>query len=149
VTRSSGLSIAPARLGHIDLEVRDIARSLRFYDRFLPALGFRRVARGKNFLVYGKGRVHFEIVASPSPRVVRRPPKIPSQRGMVVHDHIAFRVPSLRGLRELERRIVRTGLKPLWRVDDFHGERPGFDSAVWVDPDNVVWELSRYLPSRG
>jgi catechol 2,3-dioxygenase-like lactoylglutathione lyase family enzyme len=50
-------------LDHIGLEVADLARSARFYDAVMFALGGRRVVSGEHAIAYGRNGPELWIVA--------------------------------------------------------------------------------------
>lgn len=50
-------------IDHVGLEVADLARSARFYDAVLRALGARRVYEGEAAIAYGRAEAGLWIVA--------------------------------------------------------------------------------------
>jgi catechol 2,3-dioxygenase-like lactoylglutathione lyase family enzyme len=125
-------------LKHISLEVSDIARTEWFYDRFLGRLGFRRFVRDAGYLGYTDGQLTLWFVAGRSPRVHRKPPTGDEE---VVADHLAFEVGSPTSVQELEAELAKADIYPFFRGEEHPEFRPGYFSAVWTDPDQVVLEV--------
>lgn len=132
------------RLGHVSLEVTSVARARRFYDRFLPVLGFRRLPiLDAAWLGYRKGRVTLWMTPSRPTRTTRRTPRLPSDgRNDPISDHLGFHVPSVRQVREIERELRRQGLEPVYAFDKQATRGPSwYVSSAWADPDNNVLEI--------
>lgn len=132
------------RLGHVNLEVTRLATARRFYDRFLPVLGFRRVPRtGPVWLGYRKGSVTLWITVSRPRRTVRRPPRVPTDGATdPISDHLGFWVPSTHRLEEIERRLRGKGLRPVYPLDRVATRgSTWYISSAWRDPDENVLEL--------
>jgi len=125
-------------LKHVSLEVTDVARSEWFYDRFLGRLGFRRFVRDAGYLGYTDGTVTVWFVAARTPRVHRKPPTGDEE---VVADHLAFEVGSADAVRAFEQELAKSDLVPYFRGEERPEFRPGYFSAIWTDPDQVVLEV--------
>ena len=131
------------RLGHVNLEVTNLVRARRFYDRFLSVLGFLRIPPDDpNWLGYRKEKTTIWITVGRPPRVTRKPPHVPTD-GVKdpISDHIAFVTPSAKRVEDLEGGLRRRGFRPVYST---HRERMGsswYTSNAWKDPDNNVLEI--------
>ena len=97
--------------GHVNIEVTNLVKARRFYDGFLPVLGFKRVAPEDLFwLGYRKGRTTVWITASHPKRVARTTPHVPTD-GLEdpISDHWGSVPPRQRGFRISRRRSVVGG----------------------------------------
>lgn len=132
------------RLGHVNIEVTDLARARRFYDRFMPVLGFVRMSPSDRFwLGYRKGRVALWITVSRPRRVTRRSPHIPTD-GVKdpISDHIAFHAPSSQRVFDLESALRRKGFRPVYSTSKQQAHGPSwYTSNAWSDPDKNVLEI--------
>lgn len=129
---------ARAELHHISLEIRDTAATQWFYDRFLGQLGFRRFASEPTYLAYTDGTLTFWLMCPRNPRIRREPPNPEDE---VVPEHLAFRVGSRDEVSRIEAELQRQGVYPLFRAEEHPEFRPGYFSASWVDPDQMVLEV--------
>jgi len=130
--------VGGAVLKHVSLEVADMARTEWFHDRFLGRLGFKRFVRDANYLGYTNGDLTLWFLRSRSPRVRRSPPKGDEE---VVADHLAFEVGSPQEVQALEAALDKEELYPFFRGEEHPEFRPGYFSAIWTDPDQVVLEV--------
>ena len=131
------------RLGHVNLEVTDFRRARRFYDRFLPVLGFLRVPPDDPYwLGYRKGRTTLWITVSHPRRVVRGTPHVPTD-GVKdpISDHIAFAAPSSKRVRQIEVALRLRGFRPVYPTAKQKTQGGWYTSNAWNDPDNNVLEI--------
>jgi catechol 2,3-dioxygenase-like lactoylglutathione lyase family enzyme len=132
------------RLGHVNIEVTSLARARRFYDRFLPVLGFTSVRPSDPaWLGYRKGRVAVWITVSHPKRVTRQSPHVPTD-GVEdpISDHIGFRAPSAKRVADVEAALLRRGFQPVYLTDKQPTHGPAwYTSNAWKDPDNNVLEI--------
>lgn len=127
-----------AELRHVSLEVRDLERTRIFHDRFLGRLGFRRFVHEATYLGYTDGTLTVWLLRENRPRIARRPPTGEEE---VVAEHLAFWVPSEAEVRAIQADLERQEIYPLFRAQEHPEFRPGYVSAVWVDPDESVLEV--------
>ncbi len=142
--RSSGV-----RLGHVNLEVTDLRRARRFYDRFLPVLGFTPARPVDPFwLGYRHGRLAIWVTVSRPRRVRRLLPHVPTDGVRdPISDHLGFHAPSVKRVRELEAALRRRGFRPVYATAKQRAHGPTwYTSNAWRDPDNNVLEI--YTVSR-
>ncbi len=132
------------RLGHINLEVSNLDRARRFYDRFLPVLGFLRIPPDDPYwLGYRKGLMTIWITVSRPARVKRSRPHTPTD-GVKdpISDHIAFHAPSPKRVAAIEMALRRRGYVPVYSTDKLAAHGPAwYASNAWKDPDNNVLEV--------
>lgn len=126
------------RLGHICIEVSDLGRSGPFYDRFLGRLGFHRFIEEADYAGYSNGELSVWVVREPRPRVRRHPI---SGEEDVVADHFAFLLPSSEEVAAVQADLERIEVYPVFRFGEHPEFRPGYVSATWSDPDNVILEV--------
>ncbi len=139
---------APARLEHVNLEVRDLVRARRFYDRFLPVIGYRRLPITDGaWLGYRGGRTTLWITVSRPARVRRQLPHVPSTgQTDPISDHLGFRVPTGREVRRIEAALGRRGVKPVYATDAVATHRSWYISCAFADPDRNVLEVYAVAP---
>jgi hypothetical protein len=130
--------VGGAVLKHVSLEVSDIARTEWFHDRFLGRLGFKRFARDVNYIAYTNGDLTIWLLHTRTPRVRRGPPKGDEE---VVADHLAFEVGSQEEVQAFEAALGKEELYPFFKGEEHPEFRPGYFSAIWTDPDQVVLEV--------
>jgi len=131
------------RLGHVNLEVTDLRRARRFYDRFLSVLGFPRIPPSDPYwLGYRKGRMTIWITVSRPRRVARKSPHVPTDGTKdPISDHIAFAAPSAKRVVELEVALRRKGFRPVYSTHQQQMASTWYTSNAWRDPDNNVLEI--------
>jgi len=132
------------RLGHVNLEVSDLARSREFYDVLLPVLGFRRRPKtGRYWLGYRRGLMSIWLTVS-RPRVSsKKRPRVPTDGGKdPISDHLGFWVPSTVQIRRIEKALKAKGLVPVYELDRVKvWGGLWYVSDAWADPDHNVLEL--------
>jgi hypothetical protein len=130
--------VGGAVLKHVSLEVSDVARTEWFHDRFLGRLGFKRFARDASYLGYTNGDLTIWFLRSRTPRVRRAPPRGDEE---VVADHLAFEVGSPAEVQAFEAALDKEELYPYFKGEEHPEFRPGYFSAIWSDPDQIVLEV--------
>jgi catechol 2,3-dioxygenase-like lactoylglutathione lyase family enzyme len=131
-------------LGHVSIEVTDLAKARRFYDRLLPVLGFSRIRPiSPSWLGYRKAETTIWITVRHTKRVIRQPPHIPADGADdPISDHLGFRAPSSKRVADFESALRGRGLKPLYSTgrEKVSGEK-WYTSNAWIDPDYDVLEI--------
>src|SRR5215217_8036809 len=122
-----GESMQIGKIGHINLRVRDVERSRRFY---MDVLGFRLAERdpehGGVFLTFGEDFHNFDL--SPH-RDGEQAPQLAPGAGIGVY-HFAFMVPTYVALREAYETLQKHDV-PLRNAIDHGSQR----SLYFHDPD--------------
>jgi|HubBroStandDraft_2_1064218.scaffolds.fasta_scaffold91370_2 catechol 2,3-dioxygenase-like lactoylglutathione lyase family enzyme len=125
-------------LRHLSLEVGDVARTKWFYDRFLGQLGFRRFVEEPGYVAYTDGDLTLWLIKERSPRIRRR---APTGEEEVIAEHLAFHVDSAARVSAIEAALAKSDVYPVFRGEEHPEFRPGYFSATWVDPDQIVLEV--------
>jgi len=122
---------------HIDLTVRDVARSEAWYDKVLPALGFRRIDDDAPRWA----SAHLTIAIRPCSQ----------SQASVEHDryraglhHLAFKARSRADVDELYRFLASEGLTILDAPAEYpqYGEK--YYAVFFADPDGMKLELAHF-----
>ena len=120
----------PQEIGHLVLNVTDVARSTAFYR---DVVGFQVARYRPNgtgaFLTCGV--VHHNLALFKAPEGAQ-----PSQKGQIGLNHFAFKVESYKGLQEAHKRLVEAEATIDHIVD--HGMTR---SVYFLDPDGIEMEL--------
>jgi len=127
-----------SELKHVALEVSEIARSRWWHDRVLGRLGYRRFVEDAGYLGYTNGATTLWLIRPTPSRVHRKPPTGDEE---VIADHLAFEVPSAEEVRRVQDDLARQEIYPIFRLAEHPEFRPGYVSATWVDPDQIVVEV--------
>lgn len=140
-----------ARLAHVNLEVSQLERAVRFYQVLLGELGFRILPRTDPVWVgFRQGPTTIWLTESHPPRVARGPPRVPTSGAVdPISDHLGFRASSGKEVLAIERRLRRRGLRPVYatcRVPT--AGSTWYVSNAWQDPDRNVMEVYASVPRR-
>jgi hypothetical protein len=134
-----------AVLKHLALEVSEIARTKWWHDRVLGRLGFRRFVENAGYLGYTNGATSLWLIRPTPGRVHRKPPTGDEE---VIADHLAFEVASAEEVRRVQDDLARQEIYPIFRMAEHPEFSPGYVSATWVDPDQIVVEVYNVTPPR-
>lgn len=139
-------------LSHIDLSVRDPARSIPFYAALFGALGWRRFesdqpgfggadpTRAAWFVRYSDGAM-FGIEVRPASPGSR---DVPHDRYAPGLHHMAFHADSPEDVDRVHARLQAEGARVLDPPVDYGGEPgygPGYYAAFYADPDGLKLEV--------
>jgi hypothetical protein len=127
-----------AELRHVSFEISDVERARRYYDIFLGGLGFDRFVEDKDYLGYSNGDQSVWLIRDRSGRIRRHPPTGEEE---VISEHVAFKVGSVEELERIQAELERRELYPFFRAEPHPEFSPGYTSATWVDPDQIVLEV--------
>jgi catechol 2,3-dioxygenase-like lactoylglutathione lyase family enzyme len=130
-------------LRHLSLEVTDIERTTWFYDKFLGPLGFRQFVKDTGYVAYTDGDLTLWLIHERSPRIHRRPPTGEEE---VIAEHLAFHVDSAARVRAIQDALAKADVYPIFPTEEHPEFRPGYVSASFVDPDNIVLEVYTVPP---
>ena len=124
-----------AQVGHVNLKVSDLERSIAFYA---DVLGFelrQRIGKGGAFL--GAGGYHHHVGLN----TLRSLGGAPPPEGHTGLHHVAFVYPDRRSLAVAVRRVLAAGITLVHKSDH------GVSEAVYFhDPDSNLIELYRDRP---
>jgi len=112
-------------LDHVSIGVRDLARSRRFYDATLSALGYACRSPGDTSLGYGGDREEFWVLAVESP--------VPDDKGSGLH--LSFTAESRKAVDAFHAAALKHGGKDNGRPGPRADYGPGYYAAFVVDPD--------------
>lgn len=122
-------------LSHIELNVSDYAKSIRFYDQVLIPLGWKRLVCQKTHTVFSDGQM--KIVLGPVEEKYRTPE---FHRKRVGLNHLAFYAPTQAFVDE----YVKTILKPKNIKCLYENHSKGdetYYSIFFEDPDRLKIEV--------
>lgn len=135
-----------ARIGHLGIEVSDVAASRKFYDALFGSLGFRLVGESGEYAGYSDGSTQVWIARSSPRRVLRLPPTGEEE---VVSEHVAFLVEGRGEVDRVSSEMERNGFKPLFPPEMHPEFVEGYYAASFEDPDHCVIEVYATDPNRG
>jgi catechol 2,3-dioxygenase len=120
--------IAPDRIGHVVLKVRDLERSTRFYTE---VMGFKLMKVQPKMAFFSSGRDHHDIAILEIAKDAPSPP--PDAVGLF---HVAFRLRDEAHLRAAYRELKALGV-PIERTTDH-----GITKSIYIhDPDGNPIEI--------
>lgn len=126
------------RLGHICLEVSNIAAAKLFYTPLFEELGFKIVLDEKESV--GWRNESFAIfLAKPENQRVSK--KKPEENELVIADHVALLFDSRNEIDEIAAFMKKWGIDPFFPSEEHPEFVPGYYSVSYCDPDNNVLEL--------
>lgn len=127
------------RIGHVELNVSQLARSVAFYDRLFGHLGCAKRHEFKNGAGWSNGETTF-FVFQTEPRHAGRP----YHRGGTGLNHVAFRAPSRDAVDRFYEEFL--GKACLYGgPKDYSEYRDGYYAVYFEDPDRVKIEYA-YIP---
>ena len=131
-------------LGHVNLEVGDLASAKRFHDRFLPILGFVPIPiTDAAWLGYRKGRMALWFTVSRPRRTHLGRPHVPTTGTTdPISNHLGFRVQTKADIVRIEKELRKRGISPIYGLSRVPtAGRTWYVSAAWHDPDRNVFEV--------
>ncbi len=125
-------------LDHVDLTVRDLARSTAFYDRVLTALGMRRVEH-ESYVAWGNGHMNVGLrAAAPQHRDTA------FDRTRAGLHHLALRAKSRADVDRFHAFLVRERIAVLDAPAEYPQYGPGYYAVFFADPDGTKLELVHF-----
>ncbi|MCC7413788.1 MAG: VOC family protein [Gammaproteobacteria bacterium] len=121
-------------LHHIDLTVGDLARSIGFYSRVLPLMGFTRLPDCAEGPLWAGAHVELGLQAARAASGRRHDRYSPG-----LH-HLGFGAPDREAVERLYHELIALGveiLDPPARYDDY---TPGYYAVFFADPDGIKLE---------
>ena len=121
-------SVEVLGIEHIDVTVNDLARSTAFYDKVMPALGFKRLPdNDRNNIRWANAHLSFAI----------RPARQHSEfdRYRVGFHHLAFKARSRAAIEEFHRFLMREQLPVLDAPAEYPQYGANYYAVFFADPD--------------
>lgn len=122
---------------HIDLSVRDLARSTEFYGRVLGYLGFRRVGH-ESYVAFGNGLMNVGLRAAPEGS------EPPFDRSRVGLHHLSLKVRRREDVDRFHDAIARDGVAVLDSPAEYPQYGPGYYAVFFADPDGMKLEVVHF-----
>ena len=123
-------------LGHLGLNVPDLAAARSYYDQLLPALDYEPFLRGDDQLAYrparGKLGTYLFFYAAAE--------RHPYSRRAAGLQHLAFRVRTRSDVRAAHRLAVDLGADVVHEPRHFPEYPPPYYAAFWLDPHGFLLE---------
>jgi catechol 2,3-dioxygenase-like lactoylglutathione lyase family enzyme len=122
-------------LDHLDLTVKDLARSVRFYTDVLSALGFCRLEEEKDFVW---ANAHLNIAIHPAHAAER---ETAFNRHRVGLHHVAFRAHSREDIDRFHEFLLSRAVVVLDPPREYPEYGSGYYALFFADPDGIKLEL--------
>jgi catechol 2,3-dioxygenase-like lactoylglutathione lyase family enzyme/diadenosine tetraphosphate (Ap4A) HIT family hydrolase len=120
------------RVHHVDLTVSDLARSTRFYDRWMPRMGFRRIADCAEGPLWRGESMELGLQQAKL--------STPHDRYAPGLHHMAFAAASRDAVIELHRELEMAQERVLDAPADYPQYAPGYFAVFLTDPDGIKLE---------
>jgi catechol 2,3-dioxygenase-like lactoylglutathione lyase family enzyme len=123
-------------LGHLGINVRDLARAKAYYDELMPLLGY------ESFIVDAEQFSYKPIGDQPWPALFFYPALADGEhaRQRCGLNHIAFVVADRATVRAVHDRIRQLGSDVVHPPQEFPRYHPGYYAVFWLDPDGLTLE---------
>jgi catechol 2,3-dioxygenase-like lactoylglutathione lyase family enzyme len=125
---------APGAIHHIDITVRDVARSTAFYARLLPRVGFRRIADAIEGPLWAGAQLEVGLQAARASSASSHDRYSPG-----LH-HLAFSAGTRDDVDALHRELVELGVPVLDPPAEYPHYAPGYYAVFFADPDGIKLE---------
>jgi catechol 2,3-dioxygenase-like lactoylglutathione lyase family enzyme len=124
-------------LNHVSIGVRDLAKTKRFYDAALGALGYKCLSNGASSLGYGRDSVAFWISPTDKP--------VPADTASGLH--FCFDAPSRKAVDAFHAAAVKAGGKDNGKPGVREDYSPNYYAGFVVDPDG--YRIEAYCGAKG
>jgi catechol 2,3-dioxygenase-like lactoylglutathione lyase family enzyme len=128
--------LAGGAIHHIDLTVRDLARSTLFYDRVLPLLGFRRIEDAPEGPIWAGLSVEVGL------QVARASSPTSHDRYAPGLHHLAFTASSRESVDEVHAKLAALDVPILDPPADYPEYCDGYYAVFFSDPDGLKLEYA-------
>jgi len=124
-------------INHVVLTVNDLGKSRAFYDRLLPALGYRLIyERDESFAYKGADDLKLYFALAPAKN---RDAKFDRYR--VGLNHLALNAPSHAYVDEIHQKLVEWGATILDAPAAYPQYEPNYYAVFFLDPDGIKLEV--------
>ncbi len=125
---------ATGAIHHIDITVADAGRSLNFYDRILPLMGFRRIDDVPEGPIWAGAQVEVGLQTA-------RPGSTPTHdRFSPGLHHLAFTAPTREAVDLFHEKLTAFELVVLDPPAEYPEYAPGYYAVFFADPDGIKLE---------
>ena len=123
-------------LGHIGINVPDLAAAKAYYDQIMPLLGFEPFVSHEDEFAYrpaaGKRGTYLFVYPAQQPSEFSR-----LRTGL---QHLAFMVPSRTSVRAIHELVLTLGNDVLHPPQEFPQYPPPYYATFWLDPFGIMLE---------
>jgi catechol 2,3-dioxygenase-like lactoylglutathione lyase family enzyme len=123
-------------LGHLGINVPDLARARRYYDEIMPLVGFELFTSAEDQFAFmpadGKRGTYLFVYPAVEPAEYSR-----HRAGL---QHLAFMVPTRSAVRAVHRRVLELGSEVLSAPQEFPQYAPPYFAMFWLDPFGFMLE---------
>ncbi|MBI2390660.1 MAG: VOC family protein [Deltaproteobacteria bacterium] len=124
-------------LNHVVLTVNDLAKSRAFYERLLPALGYRLLyEQAGSFAYRGADGLKLYFTQAPPENVGAT-----FDRYRVGLNHLAFNAPDRAFVDDVQKKLESWGVKVLDHAAEYPQYEPGYYAVFFLDPDGMKIEV--------
>lgn len=124
-------------LNHVVLTVNDLQKSRAFYEKLLPALGYRLLYDRENSFGWG-GADGLKLYFAQAPAKNR---DATFDRYKVGLNHLAFNAPDHAFVDDIHQKLVAWGVTVLDAPATYPQYEPGYYAVFFVDPDGIKLEV--------
>ena len=122
---------------HLDVTVNDLARSTAYYDKVMPALGFKRLPdNDRNNIRWANAHLSFAIRPAAQ--------RTEFDRYRVGFHHLAFKAKSRAAIDEFHRFLMRENLPVLDAPAVYPQYGASYYAVFFADPDGMKLELVHF-----
>lgn len=130
--------IMASRIGHVGVEVSDLAKAKHFYGALAAGLGLEVIYESKEAVGYGSRDYQIWLGKSERCRVERKPPTGDEE---VVAEHLAIWVETKGDVDRVAGAMESRGIRPLFPPQACPQFSKGYYAASFCDPENYVVEI--------
>lgn len=127
-----------SKIGHVGIEVVDLARARPFYDALAMGLDLKVLYESKETVGYGNRDYQIWLGTSGARRVERRPPTGEEE---VVSEHLAIWVSGRPEVDRVAQVMAEAAIPPLFPPQECPQFTKGYYAASFCDPENYVVEV--------
>lgn len=124
---------SPGAIHHIDLTVSDLQRSTAFYDRWLPMMGFQRIADCADGPLWRGQKLEIGLQQA-------KPQAAAHDRYAPGLHHLAFEAPDRGSVMRLYEALRLGGARVLDAPAEYPHYAPGYFALFFADPDGLKLE---------